>query len=393
MTDPTLVQQLDFLDEIDKLKGVVRSSYIVDGSRFENSAEHSWHLALYALILAPHAGRDVDIARAIQMLLLHDIVEIDVGDHPIDLPTDWQEVARQEQQAAKRIFGLLPEAQQRRLTNIWQEFETSESATAQFAKALDYCQPIIQTLHNAREIPDHIEIVKENLTKGRATCLPERLPEAYDFAASKLSWEHEAIDADFLKRVAFLVEVDKLKTVTRATKLCDGSRRETSGEHSWHIALYSWLLADHAHRPVDVFRVLQMLLIHDLVEIDVGDTPIHGSFDADEIAKKEARAADRIFGLLPKEQGDTLRALWDEFEAAESDDAIYAKAVDRVQPLSSNLATGGFSWVEYKVTPEQLETRVGVKVAKGAPALWALLRQRIDAWYVKNAALFATDDA
>ena len=184
-----------------------------------------------------------------------------------------------------------------------------------------------------------------------------------------------------------------MKTVTRATKLCDGSRRETSGEHSWHIALYSWLLADHAHRPVDVFRVLQMLLIHDLVEIDVGDTPIHGSFDADEIAKKEARAADRIFGLLPKEQGDTLRALWDEFEAAESDDAIYAKAVDRVQPLSSNLATGGFSWVEYKVTPEQLETRVGVKVAKGAPALWALLRQRIDAWYDKNAALFATDDA
>ena len=167
MTDPTLVQQLDFLDEIDKLKGVVRSSYIVDGSRFENSAEHSWHLALYALILAPHAGRDVDIARAIQMLLLHDIVEIDVGDHPIDLPTDWQEVARQEQQAAKRIFGLLPEAQQRRLTSIWQEFERSETATAQFAKALDYCQPINQTLHNARDIPDHVEIVKENLTGTR----------------------------------------------------------------------------------------------------------------------------------------------------------------------------------------------------------------------------------
>jgi putative hydrolase of HD superfamily len=376
-----LSQQIDFLNEIDKLKGVMRSSYIVDGTRFENSAEHSWHLALYALILAPNAGTDVDILRAIQMLLLHDIVEIDVGDHPIDLPTDWDAVAVQERAAAARLFGMLPHRQCSELLSLWQEFEGSTSPTAIFAKALDHCQPIIQTLNNARDLPDHIEIVQENLKTGRARMLPERLPEAYAYAAQKLGWSEQTAPADFEHRVRFLVEVDPLKTVQRATRLHDDSRHEMSGEHSWHIALYAWVLQDHAQAPVDLFRVLQMLLIHDLVEIDVGDAPIHGNHDVAEIEAKEAAAADRIFGLLPEPQGSQLRALWTEFEAAASDDAVFAKAVDRVQPLNSNLAPGGRSWVDYNVSRAQVESRVGTKVQRGAPAVWAHMSPKIDAWF------------
>lgn len=180
---------------------------------------------------------------------------------------------------------------------------------------------------------------------------------------------------------AFLNEADRLKSVLRGTTLCDGSRRENSGEHSWHIALYALTLAEHANRPVNIDRVIRMLLIHDIVEIDAGDNPIHGDHDPAEMAVIEAQAADRIFGLLPPDQARAFRALWEEFEAAETDDAIFAKSIDRVQPVMANLESGGGTWPEYKVTPQQLETRVGVKVRRGAPALWEGLKARIDAWF------------
>ena len=183
------------------------------------------------------------------------------------------------------------------------------------------------------------------------------------------------------QQLAFLTEVDKLKSVLRATTLCDGSRRENSGEHSWHIALYAMTLAEHSSRPINVLRVIKMLLIHDIVEIDAGDVPIHGEFDAAEQAAEEQAAADRLFGLLPDDQCDEFRAIWDEFEAAESDDAIFAKSIDRVQPVISNLETNGGTWPEFNVTPEQLESRVGVKVSRGAPAVWEILQSRIRAWF------------
>lgn len=182
-------------------------------------------------------------------------------------------------------------------------------------------------------------------------------------------------------QLAFLTEADKLKSTLRATTLCDGSRRENSGEHSWHIALYALVMAEHATRSVNINRVIQMLLIHDLVEIDAGDTPIHGTHDPAETARTEHAAADRIFGLLPPDQAASLRRLWDEFEAAETDDAIFAKSIDRVQPVIANLETDGGTWPEYNVTAAQLHTRVGVKVARGAPAVWNALRHRIDAWF------------
>ena len=185
------------------------------------------------------------------------------------------------------------------------------------------------------------------------------------------------------QQLAFLSQADLLKSVQRGTTLHDGSRRENSGEHSWHVALYALVMAEHAARPVNVGRVIQMLLIHDLVEIDAGDVPIHSDAARDTAAQDAAEqaAADRIFGLLPADQGRDLRALWDEFEAARTDDAIFAKSIDRVQPVASNLAAGGASWIEYNVSRAQLEARVGQKVARGAPAIWQALKTRIDAWF------------
>ena len=185
-------------------------------------------------------------------------------------------------------------------------------------------------------------------------------------------------------QLAFLTEADKLKSTLRATMLCDGSRHENSGEHSWHIALYAMVMAEHATRPVNIDRVIKMLLIHDLVEIDAGDNPIHGDHDPVEMEAIEQAAATRIFGLLPNDQAQALRGLWDEFEAAQTDDAVFAKSIDRVQPVVANLETGGRSWLDYNVTREQVETRVGVKVQRGAPAIWAALKTRIDAWFAAH---------
>lgn len=193
----------------------------------------------------------------------------------------------------------------------------------------------------------------------------------------------ERLEAQF----AFLNEADRLKSVLRATTLVDGSRPENSGEHSWHLALYALVLADQAGPGVDINRVIRMLLIHDLVEIDVGDVPIHSqnghAHASVETQAAEAKAADRIFGLLPPDLHDDLRALWEEFEAAVTPDARFAKSLDRVQPVMANLMSGGGTWTTYNVTFDQLESRVGVKIAKGAPAIWEWVKEKTRPFFLK----------
>ena len=184
-------------------------------------------------------------------------------------------------------------------------------------------------------------------------------------------------------QIAFLSEADKLKSVLRASRLHDNSRFENSAEHSWHVMLYALVLADQAGPDVRIDRVLRMLLLHDIVEIDAGDNPIHGTVDHAAMEAQEKAAADRLFGLLPADLGAEFRALWDEFEAAESPDAVFAKSIDRVQTPIGNLANGGGSWVDYGVTFEQLDTRVGVPVRRGAPGLWAWLLPRLQGFFAK----------
>ncbi|MGB3555413.1 MAG: HD domain-containing protein [Jannaschia sp.] len=186
---------------------------------------------------------------------------------------------------------------------------------------------------------------------------------------------------DLDARIAFLLEADGLKTVLRATRLVDGSRPENSAEHSWHLALAALVLAPHAPSGVTIDRVVRMLLLHDLVEIDAGDMPFFADGDSAAQEAAENAAADRLFAMLPGEQGTAFRALWDEFEAAESPDARFAKALDRFQPPLLNLANGGGSWTEFAVTEEGIRARVAPKIARGAPALWTWLEPRIRAFF------------
>ncbi|CUH30994.1 hypothetical protein JSE7799_00894 [Jannaschia seosinensis] len=188
------------------------------------------------------------------------------------------------------------------------------------------------------------------------------------------------MNIDLDAQMAFLMEADRLKSVQRATRLADGSRVENSAEHSWHLTLFALTLADHAPDEVSIDRVIRMLILHDLVEVYAGDTPIHGIASATQEAD-EAAAADRIFGLLPASQGAAFRALWDEFEAGQTRDARFARALDRFQPPNLNLANGGGSWTEYDVSEAQVRARVGTRIERGAPALWAWLSPRIAAFF------------
>lgn len=182
-------------------------------------------------------------------------------------------------------------------------------------------------------------------------------------------------------QIDFLREADRLKSVLRASRLIHDDRRENSAEHSWHVMLYALVLSEQAGPDVQIDRVMKMLLLHDIVEIDAGDAPIHGAIDHAAMAAKEEVAADRLFGLLPRDQAQAFRDLWVEFEAGETPDARFAKSIDRFQTPIANLGNGGGTWTEYDVTLDQMDTRVGVPVARGAPGLWSWLRPQLAAFF------------
>ncbi len=191
------------------------------------------------------------------------------------------------------------------------------------------------------------------------------------------------------RQLAFLVDADRLKGVLRQTPLCDGSRRENSAEHSWHLALMAAVLAEHAEGTVDVSRAMRMLIVHDLVEIDAGDTFAYDVGANVDRAAREQPAADRIFGMLPPEQGSAMRALWEEFELRETADARFAVALDRLQPLLNNHRSGGGSWRSHRITRSQVLRRME-PIRDALPSLWRTVESIIG----DNCALgHITDDA
>lgn len=183
------------------------------------------------------------------------------------------------------------------------------------------------------------------------------------------------------QQMAFLTEADRLKSVLRATTLCDGSRMENSAEHSWHIALYALVLAEHSDEQLDTGKIVKMLLLHDIVEIDAGDAPVFGDHDTQAMAIREQAAADRLFGLLPDDQAQEFRAIWEEFEANATPEAQFAKSIDRMQPPMQNLASGGGSWIDYDVTYDRFAAQIGPKINQGAPKIWAWLQPKVAAFF------------
>ncbi|GAA1727427.1 HD family hydrolase [Nonomuraea sp. AD125B] len=169
-------------------------------------------------------------------------------------------------------------------------------------------------------------------------------------------------------QIAFAVEIDKLKRIIRRNHLIDGSRRENTAEHSWYVGTLAMVLGEHAPPGTDLQRVVAMLLVHDLVEIDAGDTFIYDPVEVAAQADVERAAAERIFGLLPAEQGAELRALWDEFEERATPEARFAKALDRFAPILANHHTEGGTWPLFKVRASQVREKVRI-IEEGSPTL------------------------
>lgn len=181
------------------------------------------------------------------------------------------------------------------------------------------------------------------------------------------------------QQIRFLVEAEKLKQILRRTRLVEPhgaeSRFENTAEHSWHIMLMALVLREHSNQPVDILHVLKMLLVHDLVEIDAGDTPAFGEQGSKEAV--EAAAAERIFGLLPEDQREEFHSLWREFEDRKTPEALFANAMDRMYPTFQNLANLGGSWRDFKVTRAKADARLS-PIGDGSEAVWDVVRGLLD---------------
>jgi len=181
----------------------------------------------------------------------------------------------------------------------------------------------------------------------------------------------------FEQQLRFIREIDQLKQILRRTYLLDSSRQENDAEHSWHLAVMAMLLAEYAaDAPIDTIRVIKMTLVHDLVEIDAGDTYLYDERAGEDKSQRERLAAERIFGLLPDDQALEFRELWEEFEARSTPEAKFALALDRFQPLYHNYCTKGISWQQHGVTSQQVLRRLAV-MQDGSPRLWEYAQQLI----------------
>jgi putative hydrolase of HD superfamily len=183
--------------------------------------------------------------------------------------------------------------------------------------------------------------------------------------------EQTGMDGERLKKqIEFIIEIDKLKSIVRQTLLTDSSRQENSAEHSWHLALMAFVLHEHANgEDIDIFRVIKMALIHDLVEIDAGDAYCYDASANEGKEEREREAADRIFGLLPPDQSEELHELWNELEARETPEARFAAALDRLQPLLNNYTTNGKMWLKHKIKRIQVIER-NQPIEDGSSTLW-----------------------
>jgi putative hydrolases of HD superfamily len=186
-----------------------------------------------------------------------------------------------------------------------------------------------------------------------------------------------SLDPRIAAQLTFLIEVDRLKTVLRQSPLVAAPRRENDAEHSWHLALMVILLAEHADEPVDVGHTVKLVVVHDLVEIYAGDTPLYDDVGAQTQEARERAAADRLFGLLPADQARELRALWDEFEARVTPEARFAKAMDRLEPLLLNWMAGGGTWRTPGVTADTVRARKA-HIGAASASLGATARAIID---------------
>jgi len=192
-----------------------------------------------------------------------------------------------------------------------------------------------------------------------------------------LTGDGSMIDERLNKDIQFILELDKMKSILRQTTLMDGSRRENDAEHSWHISVMAMVLSEYANEKIDLCKVIKMLLIHDLVEIYAGDTFCYDMEGNKSKKERELEAADKIFGMLDEDKGRELRSLWDEFEEMKTNEAVFAAAMDRMEPLFSNYYSDGGTWKKFNISKEQVYKRIE-PIKYASDELWQFVVNMIE---------------
>ena len=182
---------------------------------------------------------------------------------------------------------------------------------------------------------------------------------------------------NLIRQITFIKEIDKLKYIQRKTKLFHSDRNENDAEHSWHLAMMAMVLAEHSNVPVDLLKVIKMVLTHDIVEIDAGDTFIYDTQKSHSNTDEERLAAQRIFGLLPKEQAEELLTVWEEFEAGVTHEAKFARTMDRLEPLLQNTSNNGGTWNEFGVTHDKVYAKKSI-MKEGSATIWSFAEELIN---------------
>ncbi|NMA86964.1 MAG: HD domain-containing protein [Tissierellia bacterium] len=189
-----------------------------------------------------------------------------------------------------------------------------------------------------------------------------------------------------LRDIEFIVELDKMKSIFRQTTLIDKSRRENDAEHSWHISIMAMVLWEYADEDIDLFKVIKMLLVHDLVEIYAGDTFCYDQKGNADKKERELKAADKIYGILSEDKATEMRILWEEFEEMETKEALFAASMDRLQPIFSNYFSGGGTWTKYSITKAEVHKRIA-PLEKSSGELWEfalnLIEDAVERGYIK----------
>lgn len=191
------------------------------------------------------------------------------------------------------------------------------------------------------------------------------------------------INERFRKQIEFIIEIDKLKSIIRQSYVTDCSRKENDSEHSWHLAMMAFILAEHANTEIDVLKVIKMVLIHDIVEIDAGDTYAYDTKGHEDKSEREIQAAERLFYILPNDQAAELRYLWDEFEERKTNEAKFAAALDRIQPILLNYLSKGRAWKDNNISTEQVIER-NKHTKEGSNAIWEYVKEIVDLSFEKG---------
>lgn len=193
----------------------------------------------------------------------------------------------------------------------------------------------------------------------------------------------------FEKQMRFIFEIDKIKSIIRKTKLFDGSKYENDAEHSWHLAMMAIILSEYANDKIDVSKVIKMVLVHDIVEIDAGDTIVYDIIQ-EEKQIEEMKCAKRIYGMLPDDQRDELISIWQEFEERKTPEAKFAAAIDRAEPIIQNYFNQGLTWVEHNIPKSRVIEVNKTKIIEGSETFWNYIKSLLDECEEKE--YFATED-